>query len=188
MGAAMSRAQLLVEVSGQPNVGGAVAEPGRLARVFYLVPATSALPDGAGTELEQLLEYWRGVCRGRTTPERSDLDPLSIPRLLANIFIMDAEPDGVYRFSLVGESMNERYGGQLKGCAINDLLSGTVLAETLEEHSLCMENKTPVYTRNSVEVASALDDFQLYHRLILPLGPKDGPPVALLGMMSFDSQ
>ncbi len=165
---------------------GAPTEPGRLNRVFHLVVGDADLPPNAGSELAELLAYWRGLCDERVMPERSDLDPLAIPRLLTNIFLMDVEPDGVYRFGLVGEAMNERYGGQLKGCAINDLLSGDTLAETLEEHGLCMENRAPVYTRNSIEVASALDDFQLYHRLILPLGPAQGAPTALLGMMCFD--
>ncbi len=158
------------------------------ARILTLIEPGMSLPSEANEKLGQLLDYWRDACNGRPIPARKDIDPLSIPRLLTNIFILDVEDGEVFRFRfrLVGEIVNERYGGRLKGATLNELLTGDRLNETLEEHRVCLEKQVPVYTRNTAEAASVSDDFQLYHRLIMPLGGPDAAPSAILGMMQFD--
>jgi hypothetical protein len=54
----------------------------------------------------EFYEYWLGKGRGagKAMPARADIDPLDIPALLANVFLIDVVPGNPrrFRFRLVG--------------------------------------------------------------------------------------
>lgn len=155
------------------------------AERFVLERATDALPPYADAKLGRLIAYWRARRAGDALPTHDAIDPLDLAPILPNLFLLDVE-DRSFRFRLVGEALNARYPGGLKDRRLDDLLSGEVLAETLEEHRLCVERRAPVFTRNSEESRSVQGDFQVYQRLLLPLSA-DGEAVdAILGAMHFD--
>ncbi|HUL05827.1 MAG TPA: PAS domain-containing protein [Candidatus Acidoferrum sp.] len=56
--------------------------------------------------------YWRRKGAGRVMPGRADIDPLDIPRLLPNVFLMDVVPGTPrrFRFRLVGTRIAELEG------------------------------------------------------------------------------
>lgn len=61
--------------------------------------------DGAGNQpLREIHGYWSGKIVGGRLPSRRDIDPVEIPRLLPNLFLLDviAGPPARYRFRLVG--------------------------------------------------------------------------------------
>lgn len=132
----------------------------------------------------QLLDIWRSWAAGRSVPEPTDVDPLSMPALLANLILLDVCDDD-FRFRLIGEAINVRYGHRMKGRTLRALMPpGPALDETLYEHRRCAENLAGVFVINSVGVAN-LGDMNLYARLLLPVGGADGRAQRLLGVMEF---
>ena len=157
------------------------------AREFILLSNDNdGLPASADERLVQLLAYWRSKRCTRDVPARSSIDPLDIPRLLTNVFILEVD-GGEFRFGLVGEALNARYGGQLKGQTLSQLLSGQALGETTEEHMSSVRKRVPVYTRNTEQSRLVYDDFQVYQRLLLPLADAQDTIDAILGAMVFES-
>src|SRR3546814_15718810 len=102
-----------------------------------------------------------------------------MPALLPNLLLLDTIDDD-FRFRLVGEAVNTRYGHGLRGRTLGEVLSGTVLDETLDEHRRCVEDLAGVLVQNSLGVA-ALDDLTLYARLLLPLDVAAGRSGHIIG-------
>src|SRR5215510_12704428 len=46
----------------------------------------------------EFYEYWRRTGAGKAMPARADIDPLDIPQLLANVFLMDVVRGPPQRF------------------------------------------------------------------------------------------
>lgn len=130
-----------------------------------------------------LLDAWREARIGRLAPERQDLQPEKMPRVLSRVFILDVVPDD-FRFRLVGEEINRRYGHKLKGHSISGLLDGTVLEDTLKEHRACaMQLKAVLTCRHTYAVDP--EDRLTYDRLLLPLSIDAGVARHIVGAMRF---
>jgi len=131
----------------------------------------------------RLLALWRGWAGGRPAPGWTDVDPLAMPDLLPKLIVLDVL-GGDFRFRLVGEGVNERYGHGLKGRTLRELMRGPTLDETLDEHARCAEGCAGVFVCNTLEVAT-LDDRKFYSRLLLPIDPENGRARRILGVMEF---
>ncbi len=131
----------------------------------------------------RLLALWNGWRGDRVMPERDQVNPLYMRGLLENIVLLDAV-DGDFRFRLVGEAVNSRYGHGLKGRTLGERLAGAALDETLYEHRRCVDDVAGVLVRNTRDAAT-LNDQLLYTRLLLPLADADGRAGHVLGVMQF---
>ncbi|MGH6928261.1 MAG: PAS domain-containing protein [Dongiaceae bacterium] len=139
------------------------------------------LPESARRLLHEFLRYWRSKCGDGRLPTRAAIDPLEIPQLLPWIAVLDVTADD-YRFRLVGEGVNARYGGQLRGRGLRDLMSGPALAETLLEHDLCVRERRPIYVENT-SASTTEEDLWRYQRLTVPCAA-DGTTIdTLIGAM-----
>src|SRR5215813_1374292 len=60
----------------------------------------------------EFYEYWRLKGAAKPMPGRADIDPLDIPRLLPNVFLMDVVPGNPrrFRFRLVGTRIADLEG------------------------------------------------------------------------------
>jgi hypothetical protein len=60
----------------------------------------------------EFYDYWLGKGAGKAMPARADIDPLDIPALLANVFLIDVVPGNPrrFRFRLVGTCITELEG------------------------------------------------------------------------------
>src|SRR3546814_19820071 len=73
------------------------------------------LPD---TKLRRLYEYWCSRCQGGALPSRRDIDPLDIPDLLPNLFLLDVIGDAedfVFRLAGVRKRDVSGEGGSVRG-------------------------------------------------------------------------
>src|SRR3546814_3526036 len=71
------------------------------------------LPD---TKLRRLYEYWCSRCQGGALPSRRDIDPLDIPDLLPNPFLLDVIGDAEdFVFRLAGSRVEEAFSMSLRG-------------------------------------------------------------------------
>jgi hypothetical protein len=162
----------------------------RPERLVVFDPAAPPAAVAACPRAGRLLTLWRGWAAGRPAPDWTDVEPLDMPDLLPKLIVLDVLRDDVlgddFRFRLVGEGVNERYGHGLKGRTLRELMRGAALDETLDEHRRCAEGLAGVLVRNSLEVAT-LDDRRFYSRLLLPIDAENGRARMILGVMEFFS-
>lgn len=147
-----------------------------------IISVDDVLPEGADQKLSQFLGYWRSKCSAGRLPARREIDPTEIVPLLAAIFLMDVDGED-FRFRLVGQDIVARYGS-LRGRALRELMVGRELELTIAEHRRCIVARQPVYSENTVQSAGT-GDWQLYQRLLTPLGGAHGVVDGLAGIMVF---
>ncbi len=153
-------------------------------RTLQVIDDDGCLPEIADKKLIRMLTYWQSLRTADGFPGRNAIDPLAIPDLLPYILLLDVEKED-FRFRLVGETVNRRYGGQIKGRSLTELLEGEILTETLDEHVRCIRARAPVFTRNTVHTIDT-DDMKLYQRLLLPLSDKSLEVLSIAGVMHFE--
>ncbi len=73
--------------------------------------------------IRELFEYWNERRGRRPAPERADIDPGAIRRLLADTFILSFEPRTGHPFRIAGTRVCALFGRELKGEAFLDLWS-----------------------------------------------------------------
>ena len=72
--------------------------------------------------LVELLGYWQAKRRGRPAPDKDDIDPIDLPRLLPDIALLDAAPPGgVFRYRLAGSRAVAMLGREPRGLTQRDL-------------------------------------------------------------------
>ena len=91
---------------------------------------------GNATFLE-FYEYWLRQGAGKAMPARADIDPLDIPQLLANVFLMDVMPGPPqrFRFRLVGTRIAE-LEGEMTNKFLDEFVpgaAGTAMARHYED-------------------------------------------------------
>jgi hypothetical protein len=67
------------------------------------------------TRTRELYDYWNGRRGSETMPERSDIDPAAIRRILADSFVLAVEPGQPPRFRVAGTKVCELFGRELRG-------------------------------------------------------------------------
>lgn len=123
---------------------------------------------------------WRA---DKPMPSRLDIDVFDIPKLLEHIVLLDVLEND-FRFRVVGEAVNARYGPGMKGQRLGAMLNGPARNGTLEEHRCCAQERKGVLTRNLGDRVSMHDQL-IYTRLLLPVGEPDGTVTHILGVMEF---
>jgi hypothetical protein len=63
----------------------------------------------------ELYEYWNGRRGEEAMPERGDIDPAAIRRILADSFVLAVEPGESPRFRVAGTKVCELFGRELRG-------------------------------------------------------------------------
>lgn len=73
----------------------------------------------------ELFDYWRLSAGPRTMPARADFDPLSVPRLLPHIGLIDVR-SGIDHasFRLAGTQLHSVYGQEITGKRVADVFCG----------------------------------------------------------------
>jgi hypothetical protein len=122
-------------------------------------------------------EYWQRKGAGKVMPARADIDPLDIPQLLANIFLVDVVPGDPqrFRFRLVGTRIAE-LEGEMTNRFLDEFVpgaAGTAMARHYEDTAqgrLYVRHETLHWRRR---------DYVNYDVLLLPMS-SDGRTVDML--------
>jgi hypothetical protein len=123
-----------------------------------------------GPHIQSFFDYWDGLRGARAMPERSDVDPLDVPRpLLPNLYILVRDDDGGFRFRLGGTRLVEIFGRDITGKRIEDVLRDEVLANARRSYERVIERGKPSHSRALYCPESGGTPF-VYQRLTLPLG------------------
>jgi hypothetical protein len=117
------------------------------------VATESSDPDGTAPSpitdrrLQEALAYWRGKAATRPMPSRADIDPAEIPKLLADIMLVDVPADGRYRYRLIGTGNAQEHGINATGRALDEVLPGAEYkAHVLSLYDECVRSRRPLYS------------------------------------------
>jgi hypothetical protein len=134
----------------------------------------------------EFYEYWLAKGAGRAMPARADIDPLDIPGLLANVFLIDvvAGHPRRFRFRLVGTRITE-LEGEMTNRFLDEFVpgaAGTAMARHYEDTA-----QGRIYVRRET-LHWRRRDYVNYHVLLLPLS-SDGRTIDMLfGLARYDAK
>lgn len=149
-----------------------------LLKLEDLVPAT------APAELRRFVAHWVTLAAGRRMPRFDDIDPADIPWALSRLFVLraiDGGSDFIYR--LAGEEIYARHGGRIVGKHVGELFQPAGVAAILERWRRVVTEPAACYTyaQHPTHDGQRLPG----HRVILPVGPGDGPADHIVGMTVY---
>jgi len=133
------------------------------------------LPDN---KLRRLYDYWHSRCRGDSYPSRRDIDPLDIPELLPNVFLLDVVGDAEdFVFRLAGTLVEDAFSMPLRGKSITVIQRDAGTPIPVAQHIEVARGAGPRYREGIVLVAGR--EHWKTQRLLLPLS-SDGRRVDVL--------
>src|SRR5512147_2759179 len=97
-------------------------------------------PTLADERLRSLYEYWLALARqARGLPQVQAFDPLHLPKLLPNLWIMEVAPDTHrFRMRLAGESINAIYGRNIGGHYFSDVFEASEVEMLVSRYTRAM--------------------------------------------------
>lgn len=133
------------------------------------------LPD---IKLRRLYDYWCACCPAGAAPARRDIDPLDIPDLLPNLFLLDVIGDAEdFVFRLAGSLVEDAFSMPLRGRSIAQIQKAAGTPIPVAQHIEVARGGGPRYREGSVLVAGR--EHWRTQRLLLPLS-SDGHSVDVL--------
>jgi hypothetical protein len=91
---------------------------------------------------QEIFTYWNTLREARPAPSRSQINPVAIPKVLPDIFLLDADKSGEHIFRLAGTRLCGLFGRELRGASFNALWNtfgehkiGDLLKSVVEEHA-----------------------------------------------------
>jgi hypothetical protein len=119
------------------------------------------------TLLQRMFDYWQSKLRGRRWPDRADIDPTEIPKLLPNIVLVDILPNRLdcFRYRLVGTEIVRAFGRDMTGRTTDDIPNPDLKKRAVESFAACREAAMPM----SQEWLRPWTGVQDYERIMLPL-------------------
>jgi hypothetical protein len=132
--------------------------------------------------VKDALSYWESLCRGRTTPLRSDFDPIDIPNLLPHIMLFDVIDGGQdFRYRVIGGAIRsmffENYTGRLLSTQPNVEPDGPLMTHVRQ----AVQTGRPV--RSPIEYIGPQSNFRKLDEINLPLSDEIGQVTHLLVCM-----
>jgi hypothetical protein len=140
------------------------------------------LPSDTHADIRALYAYWDRKRAGRSMPARADFDPIDIPTLMPQIFIVDVRNDGrdlTYR--LFGTGLVMLFGRELTGQRVGEGQSVNAANESRARYCAIVRDRLPYF--HQARLREPHNDFTDIERLILPLSPNDVRVDMLIGMV-----
>jgi hypothetical protein len=130
-------------------------------------------------KIHSLYGYWLKIHPGAGLPGRRHFEPMDIPQLLPNLWLLDVERDPLrFRYRLVGTKLAEFFGKAIKGGYLGDSTKPHFTEQHLAHYEDVVANRIPHYRRG--QPAFAVDRSMLVvERIILPLA-SDGSAVDMI--------
>lgn len=130
------------------------------------------------SKLQRLYDYWLGKHRDGRLPAKADIDPVEIPDLLMDIFLVDVVDGGAdFVFKLAGSQVEEIYDGSLRGKSLFSMQDSTEITPVVQQYLDVVTQREPRYRDGDLRVFGK--DRWLTRRLLLPLS-SDGESVDVL--------
>ena len=133
-----------------------------------------------------LYAYWNQVRGERAAPERSEIKPDAISRILGDVFILDTDGPNPYRVRLAGTHICSLLGRELRDAKFTDVFLTEEQAEIFSLLDSMVRTSTPVIAGLIGETADRrMLGLEL---LLLPLRHHGRTDARLLGSLAMLSQ
>lgn len=144
----------------------------------------SAIPEDAHDDIQALYQYWCGLTKNCEMPGRQHFDPLDIPQLLPNIWLIEVhrEPLRFWR-RVVGSRIEEFAGRNLTKGWVAERLGEERLSGVYENLTKVVESSQPSWRRGKSMICFE-KDFTDLERLYLPMS-SDGETVDMILAMTI---
>lgn len=149
--------------------------------------AILSVPDDASPKIRALYAYWLSIRpQGGLLPARRHFDPLDVPELLPNIWMIDVRRDPLrFRFRLVGTEVVRFTGRDATGRWLDEVYPDYRSSDAYRVHHAVAESGRPHYRRSGV-LSNPGRPFVEAERLYLPLA-EDGRNVDIVLVMTLYS-
>ena len=132
----------------------------------------------------EIFEFWKRARGTHRFPAQSDLDLTEVPKLLPNLFILDAEPNRAFRYRFMGSSLDDHIGIALTGRTFSEHRSGRVLEEITNFFSRIIDGD--VVGVMTSQLPSETVKWATYTRVGLPIADDHETPNKVLGIMLIE--
>jgi len=142
----------------------------------------------ADQRLQSLYEYWHalGAAAGGL-PSVQAFDPLHLPKLLANLWILEVAPDTHrFRMRLAGENINVIYRRNIGGQYFTDVFQPSELELLIARYTRALNEPSLVCVTGAVYAAAGR--LSLGERLALPMLGRSGVTDTMLGATFYDER
>lgn len=144
-------------------------------------PEIETLPLVTDPGLRALYAYWRALgARDGGLPRLQSFDPLHLPKLLPNIWVLEVAPDSHrFRMRLAGENINAIYGRNVGGHFFADIFDPADVPTIVQRYSRAL--REPAIYHATGYVYAAAGRYSPGERLGLPMLGREGATNTLLG-------
>lgn len=120
-----------------------------------------------------LFNHWQSLGDAARVPNRKSLDPLSIPKTLLHLFILDyIEEERVLRYRLAGEEIRDIHHQRLVGHDLGKIVVSHARDEVIPYFLECVER--PAVTLLTGRLYKTVERPGVGERLLLPLISPEG--------------
>jgi hypothetical protein len=141
------------------------------------------LPADCAEAVREGVEYWLSIRPERGLPGRQHLDPVDIPHLLSNIWLIDVRRNPMrFAFRLVGTGVVEYFGSDPTGCALEEVFEDFEQTVAYQDFCRVVEEAKPRWRRGA-PVLFHLEKFSRIERVYLPLA-RNGRDVDMIFCLS----
>lgn len=126
-------------------------------------------PDDRDEKISCLYSYWLSVKKRDGLPSRKDIDPVAIPRLLPNIWLIDVVPPVPrFRYRLVGTAVVEARGYDQTGSFFDLEVPEFSRTQAFADLHRAMAGE-PSWRRGDPDKTHRLNNIYNIERIFLPL-------------------
>lgn len=133
---------------------------------------------------QEIYDFWETAHGGKKFPKQSDLDLMSIPKLVPSCFILDVVEPCQFRYRFVGTAIDGHIGEPLTGHMIHDVRKGKLLETLTEFFGTTLETGRAGFA--TTQMPTDTRDHMLYHRLSLPLSDNGETVDKIFGCHFFE--
>lgn len=142
------------------------------------------LPEHCDPRIKELVSHWNGLRPDGGLPGRQHLDPVRIPSVLANIWLVDVQREPMrFRFRLVGTRVVEFLGRDPTGRWIDDVYP-SFTGTPVEMEFVACATTGELRWRRGAPMMEASKDYVQVERIALPLAA-NGSDVDMLLCLSL---
>jgi hypothetical protein len=174
--------------SSTSPAGETQAEPADALAQRYRDACLAALDAIAAQKVHAKIARMVGYCRSIVPPDRlpgrAQFDPLDVPALLPNVWLLEREPGPRFRYRLMGTRVAAAFQGDLTGRYVGEVHSADAAAAMLAYLTGVADSRRPHF-RIGRPTAWPIAEFLTLERLYMPLA-HDGITVdMILGFTVF---
>jgi hypothetical protein len=165
----------------QAPLDAALASLSMPAPSIVWAPTQVDLPD---PRLRELLSYWRGLPRTGDLPALDAVDPIAMGPAVGYAMLLQALPDGDFRYRLYGSRIAERAGFDMTGKRTSEIPTNPASAAFFGAvYAAVTLRRAPIFTRHVPPPQVAVTEWS---RLVLPMQGLDGRLDFLVGNVPGD--